>query len=268
MTLRKRGNGETRKRVATPLRSEIGPIPRFRDSAIPRLSVIVPTYNERDSLPALLARLEAVRRTLPLEVVIVDDASPDGTGPLGDALARAAAMPVTVLHRPHKSGLASAAIDGAAAAHGPIVTIMDGDLSHPPELLPDLTAAVESGAAVAVASRYVRGGGIEDWSLARRGLSLSATWLTRTILGLPVRDPLSGFFAARRELLTGPSYFSLGYKLLVELLVRHPGIAVVEVPYRFADRRTGQSKLTAGEAVAFLALVARLRRRRRPLSPE
>ncbi|MGH2349475.1 MAG: polyprenol monophosphomannose synthase [bacterium] len=231
--------------------------PRSRVPAFPVLSVIVPTYNERDALPALLARLDGVRRTLPLEVVIVDDASPDGTGSMGETLARRTAMPVTIIHRPRKSGLASAAIDGAAAAHGRIVTVMDADLSHPPELLPSLVAAIDAGADVAIASRYVPDGGIDDWPLARRILSVAATALARTVLGLPVRDPLSGFFAARTSLLTGGAYYGVGYKLLVEVLVRHPG-RIVEVPYRFTDRRRGHSKLTLAEVRAFFVLLAGL----------
>jgi dolichol-phosphate mannosyltransferase len=223
------------------------------------LSVIVPTYNERDSLPMLLARLEGVWSMLPLEVVIVDDASPDGTGSMGETLAGRTAMPVTIIHRPGKSGLSSAAIDGAAAAHGRIVTVMDADLSHPPELLPSLVAAVDAGADVAIASRYVPGGGIDDWPVARRMLSLAATWLARTVLGLPARDPLSGFFAARTSLLTDGVYHGVGYKLLVEVLVRHPG-RIVEVPYRFTDRRRGHSKLTLAEVAAFFVLLAGLRR--------
>lgn len=228
-----------------------------------RLSVIVPTYNERESLPALLARLEAVAQTLALEVVIVDDASPDGTGPLGEELARAMSMRVAVLHRPARSGLASAAIDGAAVARGRVLSVMDADLSHPPELLPALAAVVESGADIAVASRYVPGGGIGDWSGPRRFLSVSATALARTVLDLRVHDPLSGFFAVRTALLTGHPYVGLGYKLLLEVLVRHRAGTVVEVPYWFTNRRQGQSKLTPAEVADFLRLLVRLRRARK-----
>lgn len=227
------------------------------------MSVIVPTYNERESLPPLLTRLEAVGRLLPLEVVVVDDASPDGTGAVGDALAKAAAIPVTVVHRPVKSGLASAAMTGVARARGRMVTVMDADLSHPPELVPVLAAAIESGADIAVASRYVPGGGIHDWSPLRRLVSLTATALARRVLRLRVRDPLSGFFAVRSALLTGHAYRGLGYKLLLEVLVRHSGGIVVEVPYQFADRRHGSSKLTWTEVAAFSALVSGLWRSQR-----
>lgn len=223
------------------------------------LSVIVPTYNERDSLPRLLARLEALRSRLALEVVVVDDASPDGTGDLAERHAREGTLPLVVVHRERKAGLASAAIDGAAAASAEIVSVMDADLSHPPELLAELAGAVGGGADVAIASRYVAGGGVEAWPLLRRAVSRSATWLARAVLGLRVHDPLSGFFAARRALLTDRRYVGIGYKLLVEILATHPQARVVEIPYRFVDRQQGTSKLSAGEMLEYLRLLLRLR---------
>lgn len=224
--------------------------------------MIVPTFNERDSLPLLVSRLAEVSRRLPMELVIVDDASPDGTGALAESLAREAVLPITVIHRQMKAGLASAAIAGAAGSRGRILTVMDADLSHPPELLPDLVAVVEAGADIAIASRYVPGGGVERWPLWRRMVSRMATWMTRRLLGLRVRDPLSGFFAVRREILTEVGYLGLGYKLLVEILARNPHNRVGEVPYRFIDRQLGQSKLSFAELVAFARLLVQLKVRR------
>mgnify|MGYP005859417727 CR=1 FL=1 len=224
------------------------------------LSVIVPTYNERDSLPILVDRLGTVAAEVALEMIVVDDNSPDGTGALAEELARRAPMLVHVVHRPGKAGLASAVMEGIAASRGTTVTVMDADLSHPPELLPTLEAAIADGADVAVASRYVPGGGIEAWPLLRRLTSRVATALTRSVLGLSVRDPLSGFFAARRELLSGVPYRQLGYKLLMEVLATHPRARVVEIPYRFVERGLGASKLSGGEIVNFLRLLAYLKR--------
>ncbi len=225
----------------------------------PVISVIVPTYNERDSLPLLVSRLEDVGRALALEVVIVDDASPDGTGALAEEIATSAAVPVSVVHRAGKAGLASAVLEGAAAARAAVATVIDADLSHPAELLPALWQAVQRGAGIAVASRYVRGGGIERWPLSRRLVSRAATLTARVWLGLKVKDPLSGFFAVRRELLTGTRYSARGYKLLVEILARHPACPVAEIPYRFVDRQAGQSKLDAGEIWSFIRLLVALR---------
>jgi dolichol-phosphate mannosyltransferase len=227
----------------------------------PRLSVIVPTYNERESLPGLIHRLSALH-DIPLEVVVVDDASPDGTGMLAESLGQQHALPVQVLHRSNKRGLASAVIDGASVARGEILTVMDADLSHPPEALPALLTAIDAGAEIAIASRYVAGGGIRGWPPLRRLISRSATMLARWMLGLNVRDPLSGFFAVRRELLTDSQYRGVGYKLLLEVLAAHRNRRIVEVPYEFVDRRLGQSKLSRGEIWSFLKLLLYLKRGR------
>ncbi|MBI2246596.1 MAG: polyprenol monophosphomannose synthase [Armatimonadetes bacterium] len=223
----------------------------------PRLSVIVPTYNERASLPGLVGRLAALR-AMSIEVVVVDDASPDGTGHVAEALARQQPVPILVIHRPTKRGLASAVIDGAAVARGAILTVMDADLSHPPELLPELASAIASGADIAIASGYVTGGGIRGWPRARRVISRAATALARAVLGLE-RDPLSGFFAVRRELLAGSDYLGLGYKLLLEVLAAHRNARVIEVPYEFVNREHGHSKLSSGEFLSFLRLLLHLK---------
>ncbi len=226
------------------------------------LSVIVPTYNERTTLPTLVTRLAALHSALPMELVVVDDASPDGTGVLADTLARSGMLPMTVVHRTEKSGLGSAVVEGAAASHGQILTVMDSDLSHPPDLLPELVAAIRAGADIAIASRYVMGGGVRRWPLPRRLVSRVATRLVRAVLGLQVNDPLSGFFALRREILTGQQYWALGYKLLTEILAKNRSRTIVEIPYQFVDRQRGESKLSWGEIVAFLRLLDRLRGRR------
>lgn len=228
----------------------------------PLLSVIVPTYNERASLPVLVTRLQAIP-AIPIEVIVVDDRSPDGTGALAEELAGRGTMSIRVVHRPEKRGLASAVIDGAAVAHGAILTVMDADLSHPPEALPALVSAVASGADIAVASRYIPGGGIRGWPLPRRLISRAATALARTVLGLNARDPLSGFFAVRAELLTDSNYLGLGYKLLLEVLTAHRNRRIVEVPYEFVERRHGRSKLSPGEFAAFLRLLIHLKMRDR-----
>ena len=243
--------GETTKPVP-----ESDPGSRIPD---PVLSVVVPTYNERDSLPPLVSRLAEACRALAVELVIVDDASPDGTGLVADALANSGSMPIAVIHRSGKAGLASAVLAGAHAARGMVISVMDSDLSHPPELLPPLLEAIQRGADIAVASRYIRGGGVDRWPWPRRLVSRVATVAAQIGLGLQVRDPLSGFFAVRREMLTEGGYQGLGYKLLVEILARHPQARVAEIPYRFVDRRQGRSKLGVGEIAAFIRLLAMLK---------
>ncbi len=243
----------------SPDRVSADPVKRTAGGAGPELTVVVPTYNERESLPALVDRLAEVGRRLSLEVVVVDDGSPDGTGALAEQLARTSPVRITVVHRPAKAGLASAVLAGARVARAPLVAVMDADLSHPPELLPRLTGALRDGADLAVASRYVPGGGVHRWPLVRRIISRTATRLARALLGLRVQDPLSGYFVARREVLAGRTYRGSGFKLLLEVLAAHPQAAVVEVPYVFTDRRTGRSKLTPAELWAFVRLLVRLK---------
>lgn len=224
------------------------------------VSVVVPTYNERETLSELVGRLH---RALGggYEVVVVDDSSPDGSADLARELGRR--YPVRVVQRPGKLGLGSAVLEGARAASGRWVVVMDADLSHPPEVVPQLVDALRTGAELAVGSRYVVGGGVRDWPWRRRLMSRVAVALARLWLRERVRDPVSGFFAARRELLLDPTLEAIGYKILLEVLVRNRGRCVVEVPYVFTDRRGGRSKLGAGEVWNYLRLLWRLHSVRR-----
>lgn len=224
------------------------------------VSVVVPTYNERETLSELVGRLHQALGS-GYEVVVVDDSSPDGTADLARELGRQ--YPVRVLQRPGKLGLGSAVLEGARAASGRWVVVMDADLSHPPEVVPELVDALRSGAELAVGSRYVPGGGVRDWPWRRRLMSRVAVALARLWLRERVSDPVSGFFAARRELLLDPTLEGIGYKILLEVLVRNRGRSVVEVPYVFTDRRGGGSKLGAGEVWNYLRLLWRLHSARR-----
>lgn len=238
-----------------------------RAPASVRATVVLPTYNERGTLPLLLRELAASLGETPgaCEAVIVDDSSPDGTGEVAARVAAEleAVLPVTVVIRPGKAGLASAVLEGVSRARGDTIVVMDSDLSHPPETVPQLVRLVEDGADVAVGSRYVSGGGMIRWPWWRRAISQGARWLARRLLRVRIADPVSGFFAARRRLFEDVRFEGLGYKILLELLVLHPGAAVVEVPYRFTERARGRSKLGAGEITNYVRLVRRLRARLR-----
>ncbi len=222
-----------------------------------RVSVVLPTYNEREALPELVGRLARALRG-GYEVVVVDDASPDGTAEVARELART--HPVRVVWRPAKLGLASAVVDGARAARGAVVVVMDADLSHPPEVVPALVEAVERGADVAVGSRYLPGGGVDRWPLHRRWMSRVAVWLAGACLGPRISDPVSGFFALRRDWLVGARLEGVGYKVLLALLAENRRARVVEIPYTFTDRRAGRSKLGGREVWNYLRLLWRLRR--------
>src|SRR5690242_97208 len=213
--------------------------------------MIVPTYNERDRLAelvdALLAAAGAAR--LNLEVVVVDDNSPDGTGAVADELART--RPLQVVRRAGKLGLGTAVVAGFAVAKAPVVGVMDADFSHPPGLVPALFAAMKSTAAdVVVASRYVKGGSTPDWPWSRRLLSRVGCWLARPIA--PIRDAASGFFLIRADLARTVKIQAGGFKICLELLVRGAPNRVVELPYRFDDRELGESKMSLREAAGYL----------------
>ncbi len=219
------------------------------------LSVIVPTYNERGAIAELLARLAVTCAAggLEAEIIIVDDASPDGTADVVEALADR--YPVRVLRRPAKLGLASAVVDGMALARGDLLAVMDADLSHPPEALLAMVRAIEEGGAeLAVGSRYVPGGGMEDWPWSRQLVSKVANLLT---IGLTrVHDATSGFFVVRREALEGVVLNPIGFKIGLEVIARARYSRCVEVPYVFTDRKHGFSKFTRREVFAFLKQLA------------
>ncbi len=220
------------------------------------LSVVVPTYNEAGSVPKLAERLHAALGGRDWELVIVDDGSPDGTADIAAALAPR--IPTNVVRRAGKGGLASAVISGFAAARGDILVVMDADLSHPPELVPALLSAIEDGADLAVGSRYVAGGGVEDWPMQRQMVSRVACLMGSALV--PVRDATSGFFALRRSVIDGVTLNPIGFKIGFEVIARGRYRSVVEVPYTFRDRELGASKFgrrEIGQYVVQLGQVAR-----------
>ena len=194
----------------------------------------------------------------------MDDGSPDGTAEVADRLGRS--HPVRVVRRAGKAGLASAVVAGFAAARGDTLLVMDADLSHPPEVVPDLVRAIESGADLAVGSRYVAGGGTEDWPMRRRIVSRVACLMGQVLV--PIRDSTSGFFAVRRDVIDGVKLNPIGFKIGFEVMARGRYKNAVEVPYTFRDRELGKSKFgrrEIGEYLVQLGQVARdrvLRRRR------
>jgi dolichol-phosphate mannosyltransferase len=215
-----------------------------------QLSVVVPTYNERERLEELVASVSGVfdAHHIVGEVVVVDDNSPDGTGEIADALA--ARYPVQVVHRPGKQGLGSAVIAGFAKATGAVLGVMDADLSHPPSVLPGLLAALHAlEVDVVVASRYIPGGGAKNWPFLRLAMSRVACVLARPLT--PVRDATSGLFVVKREAIEGAQISAMGFKICLELLMRSRIASVAEIPYVFADRAAGESKMTTREALGY-----------------
>jgi dolichol-phosphate mannosyltransferase len=230
----------------------------------PRVLIVTPTYNERDNLAEFVA---AVRAAAPeVELLVVDDASPDGTGALGDALA-AKDPHVHVLHRAGKLGLGTAYVDGfrhALREGYDIVFEMDADLSHDPSYIPRFLEAVAAGADVVLGSRNVPGGGVEGWGLGRHVLSKGGSLYARSILGVGVRDLTTGFKAYTRRALEEidlGTVRSNGYSFQIETTYRalRKGLRVDEVPIVFVDRRAGRSKMSRRIFAEAITEVWRLR---------
>ena len=233
-----------------------------------RAWIVLPTYNEAGNLEPLIA---ALREHVPdARILVVDDASPDGTGDLADALAARDAA-VEVLHRARKAGLGMAYVSGfarALAQGADYVVEMDADLSHDPRDIPRLLDRAQAGADLVLGSRYVDGGGIEDWDLLRRALSRGGCRYARTVLGVPIRDLTGGFKCFRAATLTAIDFETVrseGYAFQVELTYRAlaRGLTVEEVPIVFRERTQGESKMSARIAVEAMWLVPALRLARR-----
>lgn len=190
------------------------------------------------------------------ELIIVDDGSPDGTADLAESYANA--HPVVVVRRPGKAGLASAVLAGFAKASGDVLVVMDADLSHPPEAVPRLVSAIEEGADLAVGSRYVTGGGTEDWPLRRRVVSRAACLIGNVLV--PIRDCTSGFFAIRKSALDGVKLNPIGFKIGFEVMARGRYKKAVEVPYVFRDRELGKSKFGRREIGQYLVQLGQVAR--------
>ena len=220
------------------------------------ISIVIPTYNEAGSLPTLVERIATALAGHDWELIIVDDGSPDGTANL--AAAMAPRLPVRVMRRPGKLGLASAVLDGFAAASGDVLVCMDADLSHPPEVVPQLLDALVDGADLAVGSRYIAGGGIEDWPLRRRVVSRVACLMGNALV--PVRDATSGFFALRRSVIDGVRLNPIGFKIGFEVIARGRYAKVVEIPYTFRDRAHGSSKFGRREVAHYVQQLGQIAR--------
>ncbi|HXW07236.1 MAG TPA: polyprenol monophosphomannose synthase [Vicinamibacterales bacterium] len=223
--------------------------------------MVVPTYNERERLTELTRALFAACAVhgVQLELVIVDDNSPDGTGAIADQLT--AEHSVQVIHRPGKLGLGSAVVAGFSIARADVVGVMDADFSHPPSLVPRLLATLAATRAdMAIASRYIPGGSTPAWPMRRRLLSRVACLLARPLS--PVRDAASGFFLIRGDIARKARIKAGGFKICLELLVREWPTRVVEVPYRFDDREAGESKMSFREAAGYLVQLWNLYRLR------
>jgi dolichol-phosphate mannosyltransferase len=227
--------------------------------------VVLPTYNEAENLPGIA---RAIMDALPDGILlVVDDSSPDGTGTIADGLAVAEPR-IRVRHRPAKQGLGRAYLDGfgvALAGGAGIVIQMDADWSHDPAALPSVVQPIRAGRAdLVIGSRYVRGGGVVDWGMARRIISRGGSIFARIVLGLRAHDLTGGFKAWRASTLAAIPFDGVhagGYVFQIEMTYRASrlGGRVAEVPITFRDRRVGQSKMSRRIVVEALVVVLQLR---------
>jgi dolichol-phosphate mannosyltransferase len=224
--------------------------------------VVIPTYNEHLTLREVVARVLAA--PVDVDVLVVDDASPDGTGRIADELAADQPL-LDVVHRPGKQGLGpayAAGFDRALERGAEVVVEIDADFSHDPSDVPRLVEAVEAGADLAIGSRYVPGGATPDWPLPRRLISRGGNTYARVMLGIPIHDATAGFRAFRSAALRRLPYAEAeasGYGFQVEMAWRaiEAGLDVREVPIVFRDRRVGQSKMGSDIVLEAMRLVTR-----------
>ena len=222
------------------------------------LTLVVPTYNESANITLLVEKIAEALSNYKYEILFIDDNSRDGTADVIDSLKKD--YPVRVIVRRDEKGLASAVVRGFENAANETIVVMDADLQHPPAIIPSLINAINQGADIAVASRYVPGGGCADWSGLRKLISRGAIFLAWLVLpaARKVKDPMSGFFALKRSVIEGKKLDPIGYKILLETLVLGSYRKVTEVPFEFQLREQGESKLNLNQEYEYLRHLARL----------
>ena len=239
-----------------------------------QVSIIIPTYNESQNIINILKSIGSnLPKNLLTQAIIVDDNSPDGTGKIVEDymknLKKMANYTIEVIHRKAKDGLGSAILNGIQHAKGDTIVVMDSDFSHPPQIIPKLIESVKKYQFdIAVASRYIKGGNIQGWSLKRKIMSKFATLIAKKGLGIDAKDPMSGFFAFKKNILNGLNIDAIGYKILLEILVKTKNVTITEIPYTFQDREFGSSKLNFKTILDYYKSVWKLYRYGKPLEKQ
>ena len=216
-----------------------------------KFSLVIPTYNERENILKLISGIKEQfnKNEIDGEIIFVDDNSPDGTGEVLEELKKEN-QNLKVIHRKGKLGLSSAVIEGFKVAEGNILGVMDADLSHPVEKIDKMYQIVTKEADLVIGSRYIKGGRIEGWNLYRKVLSKGATLLARVFVN--VKDPMSGFFMIKKEIITNKEINPKGFKILLELLIKTNCKNIIEVPITFTNRTVGKSKAGVKEIIYYL----------------
>jgi len=239
-----------------------------------QISIIIPTYNESQNI---LQILKSIKDNLPknfiTQAIVVDDNSPDGTGKIVEDylknIKKMADYTIEIIHRKAKDGLGSAILKGIQHASGDTIVVMDCDFSHPPQIIPKLIESIKKYQYdIAVASRYIKGGKIQGWSLKRKFMSKFATLIAKKGLGIDTKDPMSGFFAFKRNIIKELNIDAIGYKFLLEILVKTKDVNIKEIPYTFQDRKLGSSKLSIRTVFDYYRSVWKLYRYGKPLEKQ
>lgn len=229
-----------------------------------QVSIIIPTYNESTNIIGILKSIgENLPKNITAEAIVVDDNSPDLTGKIVEEylknVKKIAGYTMDIIHRTSKNGLSSAILSGIQRAKGDTIVVMDSDFSHPPQIIPKMIESLKKYQCdMVVASRYINGGKINGWTLKRKVMSKVATLIATKGLGVKTKDPMSGFFAFKKNILKGINFDAIGYKILLEILVKKSGIAVKEIPYTFENRSFGASKLDGSTITDYFKSVWKL----------
>ena len=231
-----------------------------------QVSVIIPTFNESKNI---LNFLNSVGKNLSgnasSEIIVVDDNSPDGTGKIvQDYIKNNEKSPphkIDIINRIEKKGLSSAILDGIKQSRGNTIIVLDSDFSHPPQIIQKMIDILKNPQCdLVIASRYIKGATVHGWPFKRKLMSKVATKLVKRVLGIKNSDPLSGFFAFKRRIIEGINFDAIGFKMLLEILVKTKGVSIKEIPYTFKNRQLGSSKLTTSTVIDYINSVWKLYR--------
>jgi len=235
----------------------------------PDFSIILPTFNESKNIVDLLKSIQdVIAKHMKYEILVIDDNSPDGTGKIVKNYSKSIKNNTTikVVNRIKKLGLGTAILEGINHSRSENIVVMDADMSHPCNIIPKLVESIKKYQYdIAVASRYIHGGKIENWSLKRKLISKIATIIAKKGLGIDTKDPMSGFFAFKKKILQDISVDAIGYKFLLEVLVKTKNVSIKEIPYTFQDRQMGSSKLDTSIILNYCKSVWKLYRYGRTL---
>jgi len=239
-----------------------------------QVSIIIPTYNESRNIIQILKSIgDNIPKNIIAEAIVVDDNSPDSTGKIVDEylknVKKIAGYTMDIIHRTSKNGLSSAILSGVQRAKGETIVVMDSDFSHPPQIIPKMIESLKKYQCdLVIASRYISGGKINGWTLKRKIMSKVATLIAKKGLGVKTKDPMSGFFAFKKNILKGINFDAIGYKILLEILVKKSEIAVKEIPYTFENRTFGSSKLDRSTVTDYFKSVWKLYKFGKPKEKE